>query len=91
MPRVLETILRCYSGDCTDCPDCCNDTVTQPHAPCRNPAVPKVALEVALMTMGIGHSKARPLLSAIDLDPPACSGMHVPDQPESRGKNSSTQ
>ncbi|KAL8612399.1 hypothetical protein ACOMHN_008384 [Nucella lapillus] len=21
MPRVLETILRYYSGDCTDCPD----------------------------------------------------------------------
>ncbi|KAL8574056.1 hypothetical protein ACOMHN_066471 [Nucella lapillus] len=21
MPRVLETILRCYSGDCTDCPE----------------------------------------------------------------------
>ncbi|KAL8585410.1 hypothetical protein ACOMHN_063188 [Nucella lapillus] len=52
------------------------DTVPQPQ-PGRNPAVPNVALEVALMNMAIGHSKARQLLSAIDLDPPASSGMHV--------------
>lgn len=32
---------------------------------------------MALMNTGIGHTKARLLLSAIDLDPPSYAGMHL--------------
>ncbi|KAL8613456.1 hypothetical protein ACOMHN_007499 [Nucella lapillus] len=72
---VLMQDLRCIKCSYTAPVFQLYDTVTQP--PGRNPAVPNVVLEVALMIMGIGHSKARQLISATDLDPPSSSGMHV--------------